>query len=342
MAYNGMEGSRFDGHSEPGSSPTPSMVHFDMNTISRLSRAVESPRLFVRHANRLYHRRLNRRQYNPDGIDIFAEDWDNLLVLDACRYDMFERYSELPGRLEHRSARGSATTEFLKANFAERDLRDTVYVTANPQLYRNREAIDTDLHAVVDVWREEGWNEEYGTVLPETVTEYAMRAAREYPNKRLVIHYIQPHYPFIGSDTEFDKHHLAATDAGGEEGEAENVWGQLMTGTLDADTADIWQSYVANLKRALPHVERSMRELGGRTVVTADHGNMVGERSFPIPIREWGHPRGTYTEYLVRVPWLVHDNGPRRTVVAEQPKSTATNVEEETVADRLKHLGYAD
>ena len=309
-----------------------------MNTLSRVYRAAKNPSLFVRHANRLYHRRLDRRQYNPDGVDIFAEDWDMLVILDACRYDMFERHAELPGRLEHRSTRGTDTTEFLQANFGGRDLHDTVYVTANPQLHDNRDEIATELYHVVDVWREDGWNEEHGTVLPETVTEYAKRAAREYPNKRLVVHYIQPHYPFIGSATEFDKHHLAAGD--GMKGE--NVWGQLMTGALDVDAADIWRPYVSNLKRVLPHVEELMNDLDGRTVVTADHGNMLGERSFPIPIREWGHPRGTYTEQLVRVPWLVHDDGPRREVVAEQPESAGETVEAGTVADRLEHLGYTE
>jgi hypothetical protein len=313
-----------------------------MDTLSRLARAARNPRLFARHANRLYHRRLDRRRYNPEGIDVFEEDWDNLLVLDACRYDMFERYADLPGRLEHRDTRGTSTTEFLKANFDGRDLRDTVYVTANPQLYHNRDRIDAELYKIIDVWREDGWNDEYGTVLPETVTEYAVRAAREYPDKRLVVHYIQPHYPFIGADTEFDKEHLAASDAEGIESRGENVWGQLMTGALDAETADVWRPYVANLQRALPHVEELLRELDGRTVVTADHGNMVGERSFPIPIREWGHPRGIYTEQLVRVPWLVHDNGPRRDVVTGQPESTTEGIEEGTVADRLKHLGYAE
>lgn len=311
-----------------------------MNTVSRLLRATKSPVLFARHANRLYHRRFNRRPYNPAGIDVFAEEWDTLVILDACRYDMFERHAELPGRLEHRYTRGTDTTEFLTANFGGRDLRDTVYVTANPQLYHNRETIDTNLHSVIDIWQEDGWDEEYGTVLPETVTEYAVQAAREYPNKRHIVHYIQPHYPFIGAETDFDKRHLAAAEDADRR--AENVWGQLMTGALDASPADIWEPYVNNLKRTLPHVRTLLDELDGRTVVTADHGNMVGERSFPIPIREWGHPRSIYTEQLARVPWLVHDGGPRREVITGQSESTQESVKDETVADRLKHLGYAE
>jgi len=71
-----------------------------MDTRSRLSRALRTPILFCRHANRLYHRRFGRRECNEDGVDPFEADWDNLFILDACRYDMFERRAELPGRLE--------------------------------------------------------------------------------------------------------------------------------------------------------------------------------------------------------------------------------------------------
>lgn len=308
-----------------------------MYSLSQLRRGFDSPNLFFRELNRLYHRRLNRRRYNTDGVDVFEEDWDTLVVLDACRYDVFSEYNTLPGRLGTRHSRGSSTTEFLLGNFGGKTLHDTVYVTANPQYRRNREMIGSELHAVIDVWAEDGWDEEEGTVLPETVTEYAQRAAEQYPKKRLVVHYMQPHYPFVGSDTEFDKGQLD-----GRRTDRRNVWNQLMEGDISLDRATVWELYVANLERALPHVETLLDALDGLTVVTADHGNMVGERAFPFPIREWGHPRGTYTKQLVRVPWLVHDDGPRRDIVAGQPEPTSEDVEEETVADRLKHLGYAE
>lgn len=306
-----------------------------MNTRTRLHRAFDNPILFLRQINRLYHQRFGRRGHNTNGVDVFAEDWDTLAILDACRYDMFARCSNLPGRLERRQSKGSATAEFLTANFDGRDLRDTVYVTANPQLYRNRESIAVDFHDVIHVWREEGWDEEYGTVLPETVTEYALRAADEYPNKRLVVHYMQPHYPFIGSETDFDKGHLTGA-------RQENVWNQLLLGTLTAEREDVWSIYEANLERALPHAETLLENLDGRTVVTADHGNMVGERAFPLPIREWGHPRGIYTTELVSVPWLVHESGPRREIRAGGAESQSKQVTDEVVADRLRQLGYAE
>lgn len=103
-----------------------------MSSLSRLQRGLKSPNLLFRELNRLYYRRLNLRTYNSAGVDILAEDWDNLLILDACRYDMFKSYAELPGRLEHRISKGSATYEFLSGNFKERSALDTVYATANP------------------------------------------------------------------------------------------------------------------------------------------------------------------------------------------------------------------
>lgn len=306
-----------------------------MSTLRRLRRAIDSPNLFLRHLNRLYHRRLNQRPYNTQGTSIIDEDWDNLLILDACRYDMFDNTHDLPGTLEHRNSRESATTDFLLANFADEEVHDTVYVTANPQLYRNRDRIQADFHAVINVWMEEGWDEAEQTVLPETVTEYATQAAETYPNKRLLIHYIQPHYPFIGAETTFDKGHLDEGDVTNE-----NVWGQLMTGELDVDREKIWELYSDNLDRALPHVDELMEALDGKTVVTADHGNMIGERSSPLPVTEWGHPRGIYTEELVKVPWLIYENGSRREIVAESPERESTDIDDEVVTDRLKDLGY--
>jgi len=313
-----------------------------MDTRARLSRALSAPVLFCRHANRLYHRRLGRRQYNEAGVDPFDADWDTLVVLDACRYDMFERQSDLPGRLERRQSRASTTVEFLRATVDGRDLLDTVYVTANPQLYQHRAEIDADFAAVVDVWSGEGWDDDHGTVLPETVTEAARRAAERHPHKRLVVHYMQPHYPFLGAETAFEGGDFTDADGGHE-----NVWVQRLRGDIDVSREEIWALYEDNLDRVLPHVERLLSALDGRTVVTADHGNMVGERAFPIPFREWGHPRGIYTPELVEVPWLVHEDGPRREIRRAAPGSQDESTDRDAsptdaVADRLRDLGYAE
>ncbi|WP_436911251.1 hypothetical protein [Halosimplex marinum] len=308
-----------------------------MYSLSQLKRGLSTPALFLREANRLYHRRLNQRDYNTDGVDIFAEDWDNLLILDACRYDMFAEQADLGGRLERRVSRGSSTREFLKGNFQGRELHDTVYVTANPQLYRHQDWLDTSFHAVDHVWMKEGWDDEHMTVLPETTTTAALRAAEEYPDKRLLVHYIQPHYPFI---VDSDEPQPFDPDQAFLKPDEPGSWNQLLTGDLQTPDESVWRAYRNNLDRALPHVADLLTGLDGRSVVSSDHGNMVGERARPFPIREWGHPRGIYTDQLVTVPWLIVE-GERRNIVAETPTGEREETADDVVADRLEQLGYA-
>lgn len=313
-----------------------------MQTTERLKRAIGNPRLFARGLNRAYHRCGGTRLENPDGINIFDEDWDTLIVLDACRYDMFESASRLDGMLSSRISKGSSTVEWLQANFDGRDLRDTVYVTANPQLERNREKWDITLNETINVWFEDGWDDETGTVLAETMTEAALDAVEQFPHKRLVVHYMQPHYPFVSANTDFDKDHLREIDGNGEGPSDENVWGQKFTGELDISQDELWSMYVANLEYALEHVEELLENLWGKTVVTADHGNYVGERASPIPIQEYGHPRGLYDDPVVLVPWLEQVNGERRGVTMGSGEDSVDNFEQEAVADRLRDLGYRE
>lgn len=304
-----------------------------MYRLSQIVNGLRHPNLILREVNRYYYLRLYTRQFNAGGVDVFAEDWDNLVILDACRHDVFEAESTLAGTLEARESKASETVGFLKANFSGRDLRDTIYVTSNPQLYRFRDEIDVNLHDVINVWQDEGWNDALGTVRPETTTEYAIEASEQYPDKRIVVHYIQPHYPFLQTEVDFDKGHLEIDDPNDP-----NLWYKKMWGELLVSGDTLWQLYVDNLRQTLPHVETLLDSLQGKSVVTSDHGNMFGERSFPIPIREWGHPHSTFTEELVKVPWLVVSDGERRDVVAGDAQ-THRDVDVD-VEERLRNLGY--
>ncbi|RXK47444.1 hypothetical protein [Halorientalis pallida] len=311
-----------------------------MYSFSQLRKGLAHPVLVGRELNRLYFRRRGDAGYNTKGIDVFEEDWDNLIVLDACRYDLFRDRNTLGGGLESRISRGSSTRDFLRGNFADRMFPDTVYVTANPVPYHYREEIRAEFHDVIHVWKEEGWDEELGTVRPETTTEYARRAAEEYPNKRLIVHYIQPHYPFLDASLEFDKGHLADPDV---EDPDPNFWRRRLLGDLDVSTETLWTAYAENLDAVLPHVTDLLSDLTGKTVVTSDHGNVFGERAFPFPIREWGHPSGVYIPDLVTVPWLICDgDGERKEITAGDTTTDLSEVDDGTVAERLNSLGYVE
>ncbi|MHB9286827.1 hypothetical protein ACKVMT_07275 [Halobacteriales archaeon Cl-PHB] len=294
---------------------------------------MSEPYLLARHVNKIYHRWQGPA---PDAVEFFEEDWDNLLLLDACRYDTFAERADLPGDLDRRTTRCSSTPDFLEEYIDGTDLKDTVYVTANPQLYRKGDDMDVSFHDVVHVW-DGGWDDEYKTVRPEALAEATREAEAQYPNKRLLVHFIQPHYPFIGPT---GQEHFDLTTL--------HFWNRVNAGEVDTDAATLRQAYRENLDVVLPVVEDLLTDLGGLTVVSADHGQMFGERSFPIPRREFGHPMEHYTPELVTVPWHTYQNGQRRTVTAGESTSEAAdetdgrgNIEPDAdVQDRLEQLGY--
>lgn len=313
-----------------------------MYSLSSIKTAVNQPRSALAEINRLYEHGLRFRdspEHNPKGIDILSADWDNLIILDACRFDTFKQVaSDLPGELKKVESKASATSEFLRSNFSDEELYDTVYVTANPQLYRiengiyDTEPINVTFHDQVDVWQNQ-WHDEHRTVMPKVVTEAALEAAERYRNKRLIIHYIQPHAPYVGETgiKELPTEYL-------------DFWHSFRAGKFDVSLETAKRAYRENLQLVLPHVSELLFKLNGRTVVTADHGELLGERGFPVPIRRFGHPPYTNIPAALEVPWLVYESGSRPSITAEDPEyyQNKQQVDSEVVEQRLKDLGYTE
>lgn len=297
-----------------------------------IRRSVSNPRIFLRAVNRFYFNRFSRWDYNENGTSIFDEDWDNLIILDACRYDIFADLHSLSGKLKRMESQASDTVKFLKSNFSDKTLHDTVYVTGNAQLAKFKQEINVSFHAEDHVWSDH-WDNEEKTVLPEVMTDRAIEIASLFPNKRLIIHYMQPHYPFIGSEFNIDK---MVSDFGGR------FWQRRFNGKIDLPASAIWEAYIGNLEHTLPHIQRLISKLQGKSVVTADHGNMIGDRARPIPIQEWGHPTGIYTKELVEVPWFIVEGYQRKHIEEEPPIGELNEVDREIVGQRLRDLGYLE
>lgn len=139
-------------------------------------------------------------------LDIMQHEWDYLIVLDACRYDFFNCvvFDYLDGDLEKALSKGSSTIEWCLNTF-DGFYDDVVYLSANPYI-NSRTPIrgfnaKEHFHRVIDIW-DVGWDESFQTVMPVTVKEYAIEYSKKFPDKRMIIHYIQPHFPFIGVDKE--------------------------------------------------------------------------------------------------------------------------------------------
>ena len=279
--------------------------------------------------NKYYYRLINQ----GNGVDIMAEDWDNLILLDGCRYDVFVRQSNLQGEIQYRHSRGSDSWQFISENFADRNLHDTVYVTANPHAH----SLDDTIFHYMNILLEDCWDPDTGTILPETVAQEALDTFHTFENKRLIIHFMQPHFPFIGElGQELDQGGLTLNIDGAED-DQRHIWQQLTYGLTDRESA--LAAYRENLDIVLDTVSNLLEDISGKTVISADHGNLIGERLRPIPTRGYGHPRKFPAPGLTKVPWHITPYHNRRRI-EEDPPITSNEINQDIVAERLRDLGY--
>lgn len=250
---------------------------------------------------------------------VLDEDWDILIVLDACRADLFEEVVDTNQFDSYSSviSPGSRTPEWTQQNFAEKSLGDTVYIASNGWVST---ILDDTFHELVKVWQETD-----GPPRPEHITEAARAAHEEYPNKRLIVHYLQPHRPFINSDIGFDQSF------------SDNPWQALGNGKIGREK--IWKLYSQNLDVVFDEAYQLADTLPGQAVLTSDHGNLLGERTYPIPIRLYGHPEGVRHPGLVKVPWAVLESEERPKIRKGEVKKS-TEEKPESVTEHLEALGY--
>ena len=265
-------------------------------------------------------------------------DWDNLLLLDACRYDLFEKYNNLPGELERYYSVASNTAEYVRRTFDGKRYPDIVCVTSTPKYFKPN--VEDSFHDIIHVW-EDDWDEEYRTVLPEVMNKRVIKVSEEYPNKRILAHYIPPHQPFIGETGQQMPHQVQFSgDVITQDMDAPNTWQALKSGKYSKER--VWKAYRENLELTLPEIKEILGKLQGKTVVTSDHGNAFGGLSeFGLV----GHPANRHIKSLIEVPWLVYQNGGRKNIEIggkAEDMSDEVGIDEDTVKERLGDLGYLE
>jgi len=224
--------------------------------------------------------------------------------------------------------------EFVRKNLddnIEKKLKDVVFVNSNP-------VIDHELGArlkklfckYISVWRDY-WDSEIGTVRPEVTYYVALRTYVKNPGKRMIIWFLQPHYPYV--DKRFN--HINAlgrefmnralhhdTSSNNLLTLAKIVKNLLRKGYLCAGIPDkiceyvhrtpseIIKAYIVNLLSVLYYVKKLTEIFPGKIVVTSDHGEAFGEplSKLALPLRIYGHPSRTRVSSLIQVPYLIVEN----------------------------------
>lgn len=272
------------------------------------------------------NRRLNVRR----GTNVYERDWDVLVLLDCARVDMFEAVrEEFPflAPVETHRTPGTNSAEWMDVTFVDEyadEMRRTAHLTANPNSADHLDGERFDL--LEEIWRY-GWDEETGTVPARTVTDRAIAVGRNRRPERMIVHYMQPHPPFVPRP---DIDAVQVTRPG-DDRRGMNVEELHEEGGYSLE--ELWEAHLDNLRYVLPEVDLLLSNLDAdRVVVSADHGQALGEDGV------LGHPASSTVEAVRRVPWSVttaRDTGEYEPDARPRAEGPAVSVEE-----KLEHLGY--
>lgn len=246
-------------------------------------------------------------------MKILKANWDNLIILDACRFDIFRSVNTLEGKLSKINTGACITAEWINTQFEAKLYDNIVYYSGNPWLSDDGfEKILPGLkfNRMYELWQT-GLDNNFRTVLPDFVSQSVLETYDLHPDKKKIIHYIQPHAPYINSPGLFP--------AG-----VGQPYRLLLEG--EVTRKQIIEGYKANLKAVLESVKKILPMLKGKTIITADHGELLGEwdktlaaaaESLPSKYKRWataehgayGHLPGLYHAALNTVPWFEFDKG---------------------------------
>ena len=260
------------------------------------------------------------------GDPIYEQPWDVLIVLDGTRVDLMKEVSDNYGYLSNPStvtSNASSSAEWMQKNFVNHPemASNITYVTGNP--FSDKVLHSGLFNELDEVWKY-AWNNEQGTILPDAITDRAIYHGRQTQVKRLVVHYMQPHYPFVHSDMDYQ---MNSTSFG--TGNSTDVWDDLRHGVVSRET--VWDAYRENLIYVLDHVGTLLNNINSdRVAITADHGNLLGEWGV------YGHPEYAPIPRLKEVPWYTTS-----AVNSGEYKPTLKTKKITTeVSERLQDLGY--
>lgn len=329
----------------------------DGYTLSNLRRAIDNPQLFIDEFTRRYndlYTQVNHKTQNifythskwEGGFRIVEQDWDNLIILDACRADLFEDIVDINefDSYAQKESIDSNTSPWTAKNFLNRNLGDVVYISGNPVTSK---VAPNSFHKLIEVWADaEAYDEHAYTVPPEPIITQSKIASENYPEKRLIIHFNQPHYPFLPRpDLIYRKYWPDAEKSGIEFDEKiisehnqspHDIWAALKQNVVTE--SECWEGYRANLKFMISDIIELARLLPGKSVVSSDHGNMIGEKIITGK-KIYGHPPRLRTSQLLDVPWGVIEDNTRKDITTDEADSSGS-LDSDIIESRLKSLGY--
>lgn len=127
-----------------------------------------------------------------------------------------------------------------------------------------------------------------GGAPPRYVTDRAISVARNYDYDRLLLHYMEPHAPYLAN---------ALTEGRDPHDHEKEPFTYLQE---TGDRQAVWNAYLDELRYVLDDVAVLLRNIDAETVViSADHGEAFGEYNI------YNHHTGSLHPHIRFVPWVV-------------------------------------
>jgi hypothetical protein len=328
----------------------------DMVSWRQIGTGLRNPRRAMQYAARRAGIQASSRGYL--GTHVLTRDWDVLVLLDTCRVDALRAVAdEYPflGDVGHIRSVGASSAEWIGATFDRKwanELRNTAYLACNgyadfileaggsperfigpapPDYFQQGKwnfARASDLGRLEHIWRYERGDEESrlghdeGHTPPRYVTDRAIAVGREFDFDRVIVHYSQPHSPYVSNALEeerelheYERNPFEYLESGGER-------------------KRILKAYLDDLRYVLDDVEVLLENIDAEGVmISADHGEAFGEHGV------YGHPIGSLHPAVRYVPWaetVGTDSG------AYTPQFKPTEASERDVDETLRALGYRE
>ena len=268
------------------------------------------------------------------GENIFEDDWDILIILDACRVDALKNVQNEYAFLDDISSvtsLGSHSAEFMLQNFSQEHMaiiNQTGLISANHfakvifdyALNSPEQSLDYNLRTVERLKKYGSWDTvnkddfaftefawEYvdpgnNDILnisasdvpkyitpPDMITDIAINKSMTGDCERLILHYFQPHTPYLFS---------AIVEERGLREIEQRPRMCIKEGKADFET--VYNLYLDELRWALDSIDRLLKSIeANKVIITADHGEAFGE------FGTYGHPIFSLVPQVKKVPRVV-------------------------------------
>lgn len=206
---------------------------------------------------------------------IEKNDWSDIIIFDAGRYDIFkELYSQhIKGRLRKVWNGDVGTThEWMKRTF-KKEYRDVSYYVSAPQIGLVVEKLEyryPTWFGFINGHRLIKFDERKPYRVPFLVNE---RVKKDKMRKRSIIHYMAPHSPYLNQNNELV-----------------NITGVSLQ--------ELRLSYIRKYKVAFIAATDIIPYLGDRIIITSDHGECLGDCDYRF------HSNSVLHDHIIEVPWF--------------------------------------